>query len=686
MHNMFCRSIAICLLAAAAAAAQNDVIYDSAADPRTPKSDLHVQLHQRVEEEAQAPLNELLVELMTQPCMGWYIQAACALYNPEANRELFALTSASDVDGAVLLFVAPPENACQTVQLPGTAGAWALAPMKHDRLAAGTYYDGAIHVFDMPSWTVVKVIDIPGEAYVWNLVEGGDGRLYGGTFPGGKLIALDQDALEIEDCGPAAPPNRFLHRVSRLPDGRLLCSAGNEAPTIRIYDPATKQFSDPPASWTDVRDGVRWGDYFISGNRVFDRQLVPLASPPFPTPDAERGLWSAEPALSDKRVLYIRQGHALYRCEEGAAAPTLVCDIDLRGGRWAAPTIQGGAFGVRGQQFFFVAPGDASLTRHGYATASPPRAPIFLSVDAHKRVWGGPASGHTLFLMDGDTGVFVSLGAIAPSAGRVQDLAFHDDIAYGVSGPRGELFSLDVDTPWDEWNGKNPRILASLADKGCGRPTGGMEISAQGQLVSGWSAAAGGGGAVAVTDRDTGRTRLAKNPLGSQGVSGLALDEQYIYIGTTVNGDNPSADGGSAPQFGLLGKDTLQPYWNHAFAGATTVDRLCLHPAMNRVVMAVDQSLRVFRIDETALQPIPDPPPPPATSAAIVQRGDAYVYYGHEDALVRMHLDSGQWETMTTLPDTVSAVAAVEHGEIYLACGVSVFRVKLPDATQSGNE
>ena len=42
------------------------------------------------------------------------------------------------------------------------------------------------------------------------------------------------------------------------------------------------------------------------------------------------------------------------------------------------------------------------------------------------------------------------------------------------------------------------------------------------------------GGAVAVTDPSSGATDLLENPFGRQTVSGLALDDAFLYVGTSL--------------------------------------------------------------------------------------------------------------------------------------------------------
>ncbi len=658
----------------------NDATQELSGSAPAGQPEVRLEFHQREEGETAPPLLNPEYELMTQPCMGWRFQTGLTLYNAEAGRELMLLTSSVEMGGAALVVIALQNNASISLQIQGTAGAWAMASMKGDRAAIGTYFDGSIHIYDLPTDKFTAVVDIPGEAYIWNLVEGMDGRLYGGTFPGGKLIALDQDTLEMEDCGQVAAPNRFVHEVSALPDGRLLCRAGDEAPAMRLYDPATKTFTEIPKILNGITGGVVWNEYFVTRSMVFDKELQPVSPPPFPVPDEGRGDWFVLTSVTDQHRLFLQQGDAVYRYEAGEDALTLVYAFDLRGGTLMAPTVDGGLVGVRGQQYFHIKTGDTALNRQQVSIASPPRVPVFLRTDQAGQVWGAPDRGQTLFFMDGQTGVFVSMGAVTPAPGGVYDVAFVNGVAYGVCSPGGALFRLDIEAPWYEWDGKNPKMLDTFAEKGYPQPTGGILASHAARVYSGWSAAAGVyGGAIAVTEPETDTTRMVENPLGRQGITGLAADEQYLFAGTTLTGKDLPVKQDEFPQFAVLGLDTLQPYWNHSFEAAVTVDRLLYNPSVDKVAMAVDGVLRVFSVNDMRMLPSFEQKSPTITSAGLAERNDACVYYGHQNRIVRTHLETGAWEQVLEMPAEVGAITGSEGGTLYAACGVDVYRVNFPD-------
>ena len=348
--------------------------------------------------------------------------------------------------------------------------------------------------------------------------------------------------------------------------------------------------------------------------------------------------------------------------------------------------MDGGLAGIRGQQYFVIKTGDKALSRRQLNIPSPPRIPTFLRTDTSGQVWGGPDRGQTLFFMDGQTGVFVSMDSVTPSPGGVTDVAFIGTVAYGVCSPGGEIFRLAIEQPWYEWDAKNPQILDRVNKQGYTRATGGIIASRDRRLYSGWSAAAGThGGAIAVTEPESGKTSLMENPLGRQGITGLAADDQYLFVGTTVTGENVPAIPGESPQFAVLGLDTLQPYQNHSFEGALTVNRLLYNEKAGRVAMAADGMLRVFNVRDMAMQPPFEPAPPEITSPGVAGRQeDACVYYGHGNEIVRVHLETGAWEQVLVLPGEAEAITSGAGGDLYAACGVDIYRVRFPlDYTDS---
>ncbi|MGC8861663.1 MAG: hypothetical protein ACP5R5_02690, partial [Armatimonadota bacterium] len=246
------------------------------------------------------------IEHLGQPCRAKNVLATRVVRDRADGRERFVLTNMNEQSGCELIFIDYEKNTGRVIRAPAGAGSWALNEVPGDRLIVGTFYDGAFMVFDLKKMEFVRVSKFPGESYIWNLAMGGDGRIYGGTYGGGKLGALDLTTYEVEDCGAPSPPNMYLRYVSALPDGRILCSFGQEKPEVLIYDPASRKFSPPPDTIKGVMSGVTWNGFFIAGSQVYDKALQPI-DPPFPVPPPEKGGWSVLANATTDDTLYLRK-------------------------------------------------------------------------------------------------------------------------------------------------------------------------------------------------------------------------------------------------------------------------------------------------------------------------------------------------------------------------------------------
>jgi hypothetical protein len=622
--------------------------------------------------------------LLGQPCEAYQFLAGAAVYNPATEKELFVLTSSNESRPMSLVFVDSKEQKIVEAQAPSGTGAWALSQLPNPNLLAlGTHPDGKVTVFDMEKWAFTASAQFPGESYLWNFAPGKDGRFYFGTYAGAKLgafdpagLAADPPTLTLEDCGAPMPPNLYLRLVSNLPDGRILCSFGMQQPGTRIYDPATKQFSEPPAAMAGVAAGVLWNNYFLAGDKVFNAALEPVSPPPFPVPAADKGAWQVAGEVTTADTLFLHQGNALWRLDRDKAELALLYDFDLRGGRLMAASRDGGVFGVRGKLYFHIEPGAAKLERKSLQLDPPSRPPLFLAPDNARNIWGGPPLGQTLFMMNRDNGIGTNTDVVVDSGGQVYGMAFIGEMGFGVSYSNGDIFKLDPNAAWYQYDGKNPVVIASLGARGYIRPVAGMRLGPGNKLYSGWMAQYGVyGGAVAVTDPATGATDLIENPFGKQTVSGLALDDAYIYIGTSLEANGLPAKTGEPPQFGVLGVETRQPLLNQSFEGAATVDRFAVSSIAQRVAFAVDGALRVFNVETMKVMPPFNPAPPRVTSSAIASLGDAFLYYGSEKQVIQFNPVSGEHTVLLELPGAVGAFTGEHAGDLFAACGIDLYRI-----------
>lgn len=610
-----------------------------------------------------------------QPCQARNVLAGRVVVDRATGRDMLVLSNMNENAGAELIFIDHEKDTAKVYRAPAGAGSWALNEVPGDRLVVGTFYDGRFMVFDLKKMEFMHVSEFPGESYIWNLAIGSDGRVYGGTYGGGKLGALDLNTYAVEDLGAPAPPNMYLRNVTALPDGRILCSFGQEKNTTMIFDPAKKEFRPVPKSITGVVVGVSWHGYFLAGRQAFKGRTLYEVPVPFPTPPADKGIWYVDTYASADDALILHQGNALYTYREGDKEPKLVADIDLRGGRILAYDRKGNLLGVRGQDYFVMKPGDTKLKLKRIPGESASRQTHFLRADEKGRLWGGPTFGQTLWFMDPATKKVTNTSTICDGGGEVYDVAFHDGNTFAVAYAGGDIVRYNADTPWNQWDNENPRVIAHLGTKGYIRPIGGATFGPDGKLYSGWMAAYGKyGGAVAITDPETGDTDLIENPLGEQAVSGVVVDSRYLYVGTSLAGNGLPNKKGESAGFCVIDLATREVVHKEIYEGAASVHPLAC--SGDHVAVAGSGKVRIFdSSSRTWVAGIPADIPLP-TCNSIAPTSDGRLIYAHDQSILSLDLATGAYTKITDAPAKVDNVALGPDGTVYFSIGIDVYAVK----------
>ncbi len=617
------------------------------------------------------------VEHIGQPCRARNVLAGRTVTDRASGREWFVLTNMNEDTGCELIFIDYMAGEGKAIRAPAGSGSWALDEVPGDRLIVGTFYDGQFMVFDLRKMEFIKTAAFPGESYIWDLAMGSDGRIYGGTYGGGKLGALDLNTYEVEDCGAPAPPNMYLRYLTSTPDGRIICNFGFEKPTTLIYYTTKKSFEPVPKHLQGAGVGVSWNGYYIYGSTVCDGKTLEKVDPPFPTPSADKGAWMVDAYASTPEVLVIKQGNSIFTFKTGDKELTFIADINLRGGRILAVSRDGAILGVRGQDYFIIDPGDKDLQLHRIPAESGPRPTMFLEVDDKGRIWGGPHFGQTLFWMDPATKKTVNTSNICDAGGEVYDVAFHNGKVYAAAYAGGDIVEYDPEAPWDQWGGANPKVFADVGDRGYIRPVAGICEGPDGKLYSGWMAKYGVyGGAVAITDPATGDTRLIENPLGEQAVSGLAVDEKFIYIGTSLGANGLPNKTGEAVKLGIIDRAAGKVIFEMPFEGASHVSKFALDSSVKRLAFAVDGRLRMFDTSSRKLLDDVSKNAPPVSSTTIRSLGDGSIIYSSDRSIVKMDLVNGKIETVAELPAKISCLVPGSGGVIYVSCGVDIYAVR----------
>lgn len=614
------------------------------------------------------------VEHLGQPCVARNVHNGRVIR--DRGREWFVITNTNEVSGVELIFIDAKTDEGQVYRAPAGAGAWALAVLPGNRLAAGTYYDGTYLVFDVPSRKWVKTVKFPGEDYLWSFALGGDGRLYGGTYPGGKLGAVDLKSYDFEDVGAPskAKNNLYLRQTSALPDGRVYCQFGFTNPETLVFDPKTKAFTPAPAAMQGVAQGIAWDGYFLAGNKVYRMPDLAEVPPHFPTPPAGGGEWSVDLRLTGGDDLVLRQGNAIYRYRADQAALTKLVDFRLGAVTLFAMNEAGEIFGVRGQDYFVLRPGDRQLALKRIPGESAPRGTHFLYVDAQERVWGGPTFGQTLFTHDPETRKTVNTRTISDSGGEVYDVEVIDGVCYAVAYAGGEVIRFDPGAPWDQINHVNPKTIARVGPDYI-RPAAGVVLGSDGRLYAGWWAKYGSyGGALSITDPKSGDTEVIRDPLGPQGLTGLAIAGNVALLGTTTRGNGLPAKPDSVARFGIYDLKARKVVYERAFEGSGSVSGIRWDVKSGRAALLVDGMLHLFDLAKREFVGGQPGLREKVTSHGIETQAGRVVY-GIEDTLFALDLATLRPRPIAKLPEKVESIAVAPRGRLYVSCGVDLYRV-----------
>ena len=627
-------------------------------------------------------------QFLGTPCRAFNVLASRAIKAPDGN-EYFVLSNTNEISGVELIFIDYKNNTARTYKAPAGQGAWSLSLVPGDRLVVGTYYDGKFMVFDLKSMSFTKVIPFPGEEYFWNAAIGSDGRLYGGTYPGAKLGALDLNALTIEDCGAPAPPNLYLRNISALPDGRILANFVTSDPKSKIYDPQTKKWSDPPEHFKHVQRGVTWNNHFLAGGSwdgkatakgaiAFKSDLTPVNPPPFALPPDDGNTWAVDLNLTSADTLVLHRGNARFRyfaAERSSAGSTpnleKIFDQNLHGGAITAMASDGTLLGIRGQDYLIAKPGSLKADLKPIPTESSPRPIHFIKPDENGKLWGGPVFGQTIFHIDLATKKVTNTSTVSNHGGEVYDAAFLNNKTYLVAYAGGDIIEYDATQPWNQLDNKNPRTIAHLGDRGYIRPVGGVQVGDDGKLYSGWMAKYGTyGGAIAITDPAMGKTDLIENPLGEQAVYSVALDENHLYVSTSLDGNGLPNKPNAEPQFGMLDRATRKVLFQQPIG----VSRILIDAKTKKVLIVSGSKLRTFDPASKTLTDVPSAPP--VTHQAIECLGDGTVWYASGNKLIHLNLTTNEVKSFI-------APIAIEHLGIskthaFISSGPSIFSLELP--------
>lgn len=597
------------------------------------------------------------------------------------GRERIILLNNNETHGCELLYIDFEQDRGEVFSAPAGSGSWTGIEVPGDRLVIGTFYDGAFVVFDLKARKFITSVKCPDENYIWNVVPGPDGRVYGGTYPGAKLVAMDLKTYAVEDLGAPVLPNQYLRYVSLTPWGQLVAQFGMQKSTTKLYDIAAKEWKDFPGlqEGNQFGIGIVWNGMFVAHDpRSGKLEAFEDASW---RPSTKSVLASQEAAgyrvsgqLSNEKMLYLQKGNELYRlsAEQQTFAPTKVTELDLRGGRYVGVSSKGELIGVRGQSYFVVRPGDREIRLRPIPEEPRGRPTLFLAADDQGRIWGGPHFGQTLFSYDTKTGKTINTDVVCDAGGEVYGATMLEGRVYSASYSGGDITCYDPTQPWNQWDRKNPKPLASVTP-GYIRPQGGIVTGPDGKLYAGWMARYGTyGGAISITDPATGQTELIENPLGEQAIESFAVDHKRIYIGTSLGANGLPKQKGPA-YFGVIELASREVLFKQPYETAS-VSRLIKEPRSGRIAFVVDMKLHVYDPDtgRIIIEPITDLPP--IWAKQMLSLGDGTLLAGCKDQICRLDLAKNTYRVLAESPGTIGSMVLGSDRRIYFSNKADLYR------------
>ncbi len=186
------------------------------------------------------------------------------------------------------------------------------------------------------------------------------------------------------------------------------------------------------------------------------------------------------------------------------------------------------------------------------------------------------------------------------------------------------------------------------------------------------------GGAIAITDIKTGKSDLMENPLGQQAISGLAVDNEYAYVGTSLgaNGLNPKT--GESPSFGMIDLKTGKVVFKHTFDGVGSVGNCAYDIRTKRAAFIAGGKMYAFdTIKRKLVEDLYKDIPPPSCRR-LVALGDGKLWYGSGKSLVLLDIKTGKFEIKAKLPEDISDLSATKNAS-YASCGPDVYRISFSD-------
>ncbi len=559
-----------------------------------------------------------------EPCRIVNARIGRFVKHPDGGRNMLAINSCASGGGSAIL-VDYENNESRVAVFPKGVGGWDMAQIGPDRMLFESLGDLHLYSVDIRDWTIDAEREIKAghrNSYAWSMDTGPDGKVYFGSYPTCHAYRFDPKTRRVEDLGKMGhKPNLYVRRVAATEDGWLLCTVGTENRGVVAYNIETgkqQTLEGPLPSLLVPVGGNVWGSVWLGkdkdgGHRRqlyrFNAETMLFEEPSLPIPQNSSGTsapqegehWSDIVHTSTPDRLLLKTSRHRYYLVQPKKVPRLFWELPLRGGTLVGIDDKDRMIGYRGQDYFVAPPLAKSLDRylHPIARDPPPVAIHFLRADPSGGVTGGPSFGQTLFRFDPNRSLSQNTPQVVDGGGEVYDGRWIGDLFYFIAYGGGDLGVWDPDKPWDQWNNRNPRVVAKYNGKehhSLIRPQGGLVIGPGGRLYSGFSAAYGTtAGGITEYDPESKKARSWPNDVVAKDVSigRLAADDRYVY-GITSNNFNGLRGRSKALIFFVFDPKEEKVVYQEALPGEQTRPTVIHVPGTGHVWLVDERGWHLF--------------------------------------------------------------------------------------------
>lgn len=444
---------------------------------------------------------------------------------------------------SLVVLALPGTTPTAVYALPEAEGAENLLLRRNGEVVVPTHPWGKLFCFDPSLGRLRRIEHGLGEVrFIWDVAESPDGTVYAGCWPGARLFAVEPRTLRIVDFGCVAPGEDYVRALAYdATRGRLYLGIGSHAQLLE-YDPQEDRLRPLLASPECNRPFVN--ALALAGPLLFARVTGPEETLVFEVGDSGVRLMSKMPPLDARESVVVRHEREVL---VGASGQIFAYDprshtARLHIARQGSP--------VRAAMIARVGRGRPAclnlLTRDGdwetYGLEGEPLAKTRLELPPQPILLQQVASGpdgriYTSGYVVGGIGIYdPGTGAVEQVGGaeQAESMAHDGQCLYLGTYPHAVIMRFDPRRPPDQGN---PCEVFRLSPWNQDRPYAMVVDRARQQLYVGTVPEYGRlGGALAIHELATGRTRIHVEVIRRQSVVSLATDGRWLYGATSTSG------------------------------------------------------------------------------------------------------------------------------------------------------